>query len=177
MIINDNKKIILLHNPKTAGRYIFTSDNQTENKKLYNFINHSSAERIMSNEDYKDYQLFTFVRNPYNRFMSACGFTNNSFENGIKIAKSIIIDNEPIKLGWHICFKQQSLYYIKDIVIPFKYESVDDWKKFSEIFNIPIEDLNIKQDYYVSDEQKYQIDKIYKNIDSDIYNLYSLNIK
>ena len=174
MIINDDKKIILLHNPKTAGRYIFNADNQNENKKLYNFINHSSAEKLLNNKQYKDYQLYTFIRNPYNRFLSACGFIKNTFDHGIKIAKSIILDNKPIEFGWDICFKQQSLYYIKDIVISFKYESIEDWKQFSEIFNIPIDELNIKQDYNISEELKYKIDEIYKNVDVDIYNIYDI---
>ena len=85
MIINDVKKIILLHNPKTAGIYIFNADNQTENKRLYNLINHSSAQKFLNDKQYKDYKLYTFIRNPYNRFISACGFTKNTFDNGIKI--------------------------------------------------------------------------------------------
>ncbi len=87
MFIDEERKIIFVHNPKAAGSTIHVAI-----KDLYNFklgsperndpephIHHSSYQQILDmKKEYEEYYSFAAVRNPWGRLLSGyMDFTQN----------------------------------------------------------------------------------------------------
>tara|TARA_R100001086_G_scaffold203828_1_gene119802 strand:+ start:171 stop:785 length:615 start_codon:yes stop_codon:yes gene_type:complete len=75
MYINNEKKFIFIHVPKTAGSsiHIFFKDvfNVADRSDPLPDIHHQSVGSILDKDPiYKDYFKFAVVRNPYDRFLS-----------------------------------------------------------------------------------------------------------
>jgi len=77
MIINDEKKFIYIHSPKTGGTTIHALFDP--NKKWFNKPKHMKAcecIRHIGNEKFKKYTKFSFVRNPWERQVSLFEWIN-----------------------------------------------------------------------------------------------------
>ena len=203
MIINEEKKIILLHNPKTGGLSfeiyinIFNKKNNIRiyhnNKGVFNYIWCDHATFNMVYDIYGDeYTYYTFIRNPYNRYISAINYikdehmwNNDLGEKSFLLSptdkignlNSIILNKETIfniQDGlWypHLLYQSE---YINNKVNILKYESNEDWEIIKKIFDIPNYKVKIKKNYDISKEEIKLIDFLYREKDSEIYNIYNL---
>ncbi|MFO8053169.1 MAG: sulfotransferase family 2 domain-containing protein [Candidatus Omnitrophota bacterium] len=90
MLISHTYKFIFLHIPKTAGSSVAATLKRNLNKNDLLLCPHTKAVRLKltAKDKWKDYFKFTFVRNPWDRMVSAYFFLRN-FRNR-KIGKKSI---------------------------------------------------------------------------------------
>ena len=199
MIIDEESKVIFLHNPKCGGRFFRTVCAQNGLKTSLLHLGYYAEESNVDLAhvslinlprfvpDYKEYRIISFVRNPYNRFVS-----------GLNMA---LCENDKIKGIWELyrgsikdfCFHLLNLnYYEQDSIlrnqavpwlmpqsnfagktgIVLRYESLVDWRFLFNVFRIPNTNvLRIKEDYVLDDETKRMIRELYFD-DEEIFCLY-----
>lgn len=186
MIINVKDRIILLHNPKTGGRF----RNGACNNRYYHTPSielklpvKSTVEHIVYKDAKKSiadtfslYKVYTVIRNPYDRFVSAVNFAFNRFETDmesnvdnaltlLEADKSILFSHER---PW---FNPQSFYLGEGVHI-FQYESEDDWREIARMLDFDFSLVKIKPSYDLTDEQKKRIRDIYYPYDKAIFDIY-----
>lgn len=185
MIVNNKDKIIIIHNPKTGGRFLQSVNNNPIfinnlciNGSTLDLDIHATYPEIKNSIKNKDYKIYTVVRNPYNRFCSSFLFAfDRIFKGSINKDIDSVLDNleehKSIlyfkKSPW---FNPQSLYIGPDVNI-LKYESEEDWKFLSSMLNFNISKVKLSKDYTLTESQKERIKNLYK-IDSKIFELYNL---
>lgn len=191
MIANEEKKIVLLQNPKTGGRFKakalsngFERYEVTEyhcngclKKPVFPF--HITYEELREylGEDWRKFDIYTVIRNPYNRFVSAVNFKFKAIfkekENpSIDHALDVIEDNNhALELKKDtIWFCPQSKWLGEGVKV-LRYESIEDWNFLCELMGICKDEVHIKQDYILAEEQKQRIRQLYKD-DESIFNFY-----
>lgn len=189
MLINVKDRIILLHNPKTGGRFrgnvcgnkYFHSPSSIELKKPVRNVSHITYDqtREAMPETFDMYKIFTVVRNPYDRFVSAVNFCFDSvfeecgWEKSVDNALSLVESNEvgvlfSMDKPW---FTPQSLY-MGDKVEILKYENTDDWERLCRMLKFDFREVKIKPHYVLSGEQKERIKAIYGGYDKQIFEIY-----
>lgn len=199
MFIVEDKKIILLHNPKTGGLCLYPeihNDNiikvYKENKLNFKIEWCAHLTYKMVYHIYGDkYQYYTFVRNPYDRCISALNYlpdehdwykhyTNfelKKYDNNFNLCELLKNQNTVLNIQhdkwWYPHFLYQSEYADKNVNI-LKYESIEDWNTLKYILDIPDFEVKIKPSYNLSTIEKNAIDSIYREKDSEIYKLYNL---
>lgn len=189
MLINVKDRIILLHNPKTGGRFRgnvcgnkYYHTPSIELKKDIRNVSHVSYEELRKAmpDTFGMYKIFTVVRNPYDRFVSAVNFcfdnvlTEYGLEKSIDNALSIIEKNETgilfsLEKPW---FSPQSLYIGENVEI-LKYESIEDWGRLSRMLKFDKGLVHIKPHYELSKTQRERIRDIYYDYDKSIFNIYN----
>lgn len=191
MIINEDKKIVLLQNPKTGGR--FKASNLSNGFERYEIseyycdgekkspifpfhITYNELKEFLG-DDWEKYSIYTVIRNPYNRFVSAVNFKFRSIfkEKGkptIDHALDVIEKNkEVLKLKKDtIWFTPQSRWLGNGVKI-LKYESLEDWDFICDLIGICKGNIHIRAEYGITDEQKKRIKQLYKE-DKLIFEMY-----
>jgi len=196
MYINEESKVIFLHNPRCGGTYFrriclsngkrapYWSDYSEETNVDMAHISLRNLSRFIP--DYKDYKIISFIRNPYNRFVSALTKANseNTESNDIFIRYGTDVK----KFCQYLCSLN---YYDQDMIlrnqaIPWllpqsnfsdvntltlRYESLSDWNFLFNIFNISGATVNIKEDYELDRETMRMIRELYFD-DEEIFCLY-----
>ena len=172
MPINIKKKILFIHIPKCSGTYISKLLEMENNNFLYSLgnchilgrtlqhyplnmiINVINTYNIMNNLNINiiNYYIFTIIRNPYIRFMSAynqyphrCNKKFSEMINNMNITEfAVYLKNKVNKEGYDF-FKygafhqfEPMIYYIKDFE---KYNIKIDFIKMEEDYNDKIENL------------------------------------
>lgn len=186
MLINVKDRIILLHNPKTGGRFRegackerYFHTPSIELKKPVRNISHITYEEAKeAMPTFPLYKVITVIRNPYNRFVSAVNFSFNevfgcNLEKSINNALDMIEKNEIGVLFSSECpwFCPQNLYTGEGVEV-LKYENMDDWKRLCDILKFDITQVNIKSSYRLSRKQKNRIRGIYEAYDKEIFKIY-----
>lgn len=198
MNICEKNKVLLFHNPKTGGQFIrhelFKANGRGSAYKYWGpysreintdpgHINRLTIARFLP--DYRKYKLFSFVRNPYNRFISAFETARANQEG---MAKLIAKHPTPLRflrflesldyyeqdrilrspeVPW---FNPQSYYTGSDVEI-LRYESEQDWKYICDIFGIPHAQVKIKPDYTSDPEVHDMLFRLYFD-DERIFEIY-----
>lgn len=187
MLINVKDRIILLHNPKTGGRFRENACKERyfhtpsiELKKPVQDISHITYEEAKyAMPTFPMYKVITVVRNPYNRFASAVNFCFEEVFGGRGLEKSVnnaldLIEKNEIgfifskEKPW---FCPQSFYAVEGVEI-LRYESMDDWKRLCDLLKFDIRQVDIKSSYRLSKKQKARIRGIYECYDKEIFKLY-----
>lgn len=145
---------------------------------------------IDPNFNIKNYTVYSMVRNPYDRFVSAVKFKNFGDRKKIsdEVLNSLIEDelskieenSNYLKIGGgdlddnlHIVIVPQC-YWLGENVKLLKYENLDDWKVICDITGTPIDTIHIKSGYSISEEQKRRIKKAYYEYDKEVFDFYGL---
>lgn len=191
MIINEDKKIILLQNPKTGGRfkagnlsngferYEITEYYSNGEKKSPIFPFHITYKELKEflGKDWGKYSVYSVIRNPYNRFVSAVNFKFRSIfkekeKPTIDHALDIIEDNKNIiNINKNTIWFAPQIYWIGDSVKILRYESIEDWNFLCDMMGFCKDDIHIKEDYVLTDKQKERIKQLYKK-DKSIFEIY-----
>ena len=189
MMINVKDRIILLHNPKTGGRFrgnacgnkYFHSPSSIELKKPVRGVAHITYDQASEAmpDTFSLYKVFTVVRNPYDRFVSAVNFCFDSVFEGCGLVKSVdnalsLIERNEIGILFSMekpWFTPQSLYMGANVKV-LKYENPDDWKTLCRMLNFDFGKVRIKPHYTLSEEQKERIEAIYGVYDKRIFEIY-----
>lgn len=195
MLVNEDKKIILLQNPKTGGRFkAGECNNGFKEVLLQNYVDENGEIKpivyqwhVMYHElkswlgnDFDNWTIYVFVRNPYDRFVSSNNYKYKSTFGKTKLGtfEEMIVEaeNHPDIVTEHIdknvWFLPQS-YWLGDKVNILKYESINDWKIICDIMDIDINSVHIKKSYPLTDNQKERIRKLYHE-DEEIFKMYGL---
>jgi len=153
MFVSDKDKFIFFHTPKVAGSsiHIFFKDHYgltgVDRADPPPLIHHMSAKKFLDNNpNKKDYFKFAFVRNPFDRFVSAYSdFTqirNLNLTSFKDFCKSFPNSEFSGDIHW---IPQHKLLCDDETIVPDfigRYENIsDDLKKISNIigFNIDID--------------------------------------
>ena len=199
MIIDESTKTIFLHNPKCGGTFFQKSYKRchpTYPFQLYwslldketnvdlTHINIHTLPRFVP--DYLDYRVLTFVRNPYNRFVSAFQ-TAASFDPELKIFFEQHEFNAKKVCKYLLsCDYQEQDYFLRNLKRPWfmpqsnyfdhrttvlKYESLSDWNFILRAFNIHDAEVVIPEDKNMDDETRRMIRDLYFEDDS-VFALY-----
>lgn len=198
MNICEKKKTILFHNPKTGGQFIRRQlDRHGLSANAYEFwgpynreintdlghINRFTIGRYFA--EYRQYQLMTFVRNPYNRFISAM-----STARGNHTRMAAILHKYPDPLTFlhyldHLNYYEQDRilrspevpwfnpqsYYVGEGISILRYESEEDWQTICRIFDISETQVRIKSDYPFNQEAYDILRRLYFD-DAEIFEMY-----
>lgn len=188
MLINVKERVILLHNPKTGGRFRgnvcgnkYYHTPSIELKKDIRNVSHVSYEELREAmpDTFGMYKIFTVVRDPYDRFVSAVNFCFDNvlaeygLEKSIDNALSIIEKNGTgilfsLRKPW---FSPQSLYIGENVEI-LKYENIEDWGLLSRMLKFDKRLVHIKPHYGLSKTQRERIRNIYYDYDKNVFNIY-----
>lgn len=201
MIVDETTKTIFLHNPKCGGIFFrkchfkcHQNHVSRDYLKLYDeefnvdlgHINLNNLPRFIP--DYPDYKIIAFVRNPYNRFVTA-----------LKTAAThrVIIKNIGNRFDWDIrkiCnylsslnyFEQDKLlrstsipwlnpqsFYVNSSTITLRFESLSDWQFLMNIFKVTGAQVHIRPSYEMDNETKSMIRELYFD-DELIFKMYDL---
>lgn len=191
MIINQDKKIVLLQNPKTGGR--FRANSLSQGFKRYEIIDficngnpyktvfpfHLTCTELQKylGDEWDIYHKYTVIRNPYNRFVSAVNFRFRSVLRETSIpdldrALDIVESNPNIlQLQSNTIWFCPQCNWVGEGVKILRYESVDDWIFLCDMLGICKESIRIRSDYNLTEEQKRRIRQLYKD-DEFIFNFY-----
>lgn len=194
MLVNKERKIILLQNPKTGGRFkAGKKSNGFKEYLLQNYVENGEVKKtvypwhVMYHElkswlgdDFKNWTIYAFVRNPYDRFVSS---NNYKFKSTFGKTKAPTFDEMITEVELHpevitehkdkhVWYLPQS-YWIGEGVKVLKYESINDWKTICNVMGIDISDVKIKPSYDLTATQKSRIKALYKE-DEQIFNMYGL---
>lgn len=198
MNICEKNKTLLFHNPKTGGQFIrrelarcgmegnayeFWGPYSREINTDLGHINRFTISRFFPT--YKQYRLMTFVRNPYNRFISAMSTARG---NHFRMAAILREYPEPLvflryldslnyyeqdrilrtpEVPW---FNPQSYYAGKGVTV-LRYESPEDWKIVCDAFGIENAPVRIKPDYPYQQEAYDILRRLYFD-DEEIFEMY-----
>lgn len=183
MNIHEDKKVILFHNPKTGGQFIrrelarkpgmntayeYWGPYSREINTDLGHINRSTIPRFFPN--YQSYRMMTFVRNPYDRFISAMTTArgNNAWMAGVirKYPEALdflryidsldYYEQDRILRSPEIPWFNPQSYYVGEDVQVFHYESEKDWAYVCELFDIQSTNVKIKP-AYPYDRQVYDL--------------------
>lgn len=168
--------MILLHNPKTAGRFLTKAlADRGVNPYAHGFhVKYADVAKHNPNA-----RILTIVRNPYNRFASAVGFCySNVFRDG----KEPSVDNalDHFEKNPEFMFTKEALwfnpqsYWYGDRCEILQYESMEDWNKLHKLIGIDLNTIHIKEDYDLTDLQKSRIKRLYLPYDKLLFDLYKL---
>lgn len=199
MVIDETTKVIFLHNPKCGGTFFRKSyfnchglSNAYDYWKLYDetvntdlgHINLQNLPRFIP--DYKEYKIISFVRNPYNRFISGFKTASQYFPEIKRLGE---------RYGWNmtdICnelsilnYREQDLflrnpsipwlnpqcYYANSHVIVLRFESYNDWDFLLNLFCITGAKVHIREDYELENDTKMLIRDLYFD-DENIFKMY-----
>lgn len=199
MIIDEETKVIFLHNPKCGGIFFrnchFNSHHNhasSDYLKLYDkdlnvdlgHINLSNLPRFVP--DYQDYRIISFVRNPYNRFVTALrtaalhrSVIKNMGElynwNTKKICEYLLSLNyseqDALLRNLSIPWLNPQSNYVNPSTITLHFESRADWSFLMNIFKVTNADVHIRPDYELDDDTKKLIRDLYFD-DEAIFNMY-----
>lgn len=197
----ENTKTIWLHNPKTGGTFLRHRVLE-KNSRSTVMLNWAPYNREVNTDmghvnmhhlrrfvpDCDDYRIITFVRNPYDRYVS---FFNSSINNSAYIKNFYSqLGNDPLKFAE---FVQKSNYitqdrilrnpeipwlnpqsfYLNEKVEVLRYECLEDWNKAGEWLDFSTEKLVIKPPYEVKPELLEVLKEIYWE-DAGVFKLYNL---
>lgn len=200
MIVDQERKVIYLHNPKCGGTFLrdiyIEKYGKTDATKWWKLFSHQYGVDLghITYDDlprfipeWKDYRIITMIRNPYNRFYS-----------GIKELKSQLVPFElfSIKCSGHLIDEEwlslnkfqktyeflrnkripwitPQSYYMAEKIELLWYESEDDWEKLLDIFGLSAykERLKIAKDYAIPDAICGMIEKLYPE-DRELFSMY-----
>lgn len=199
MVIDETTKVIFLHNPKCGGTFFRDSYTACHGShqaydywKLYDETVHTDLGHINLQNlprfipDYKEYKIISFVRDPYNRFVSG-------FKEAVKFIPEVRSLGE--RYHWNmtdICnhltmlnYREQDFflrnpsipwlnpqsYYVNSDVIILHFESYNDWNFLLNIFRITGAKVHIRQDYELDNNTKKLIRDLYFD-DENIFRMY-----
>jgi len=181
--VSENRKFIYTRPGRTAGTSIVNSLGKTdmeEVSRLYYYKKGTNdwLENITDSEIENDYYKFTFVRNPFERLVSAwrafdknTGKVNSNFESFIRdrgVGHLLYENSEFTNDHWF----PQSNYAEYSVGSPFvdyvgKFESLEkDWKKLSN--EIEVNGTLTKKRYSITDYKSFYTKELVKVV-SDIY--------
>lgn len=194
MLVNKGEKIILLQNPKTGGRFkAREKSNGFKEYLLQNYVEDGEVKKtvypwhVMFHElkswlgdDFKNWTIYVFVRNPYDRFVSS---NNYKFKSTFGKTKAPTFDEMITEVELHpevitehkdkhVWYLPQS-YWIGSGVRVLRYESLDDWRIICDLMGIYISEIRIKPSYPLTDTQKSRIKALYRE-DEQIFKMYGL---
>ncbi|MCD7968760.1 MAG: sulfotransferase family protein [Alistipes sp.] len=189
MIVHELTKTIYLHNPKCGGTFL--QKEYERHHPNYSFSLYWSLPNPETNldtshihikaiprffPDYKDYKFITFVRNPYNRFVSAIktgagldGELNKVFSSldhdPNKICKFLLAQNYRVQDSFlrnysRPWFLPQSCYFDNSTII-LKYESLADWQFIMNLFGMKDSQVRIAADKNVDPETCAMLRRLY----------------
>lgn len=189
MIIDEKTKTIFLHNPKCGGMFFrrshWSSHHDCASKdylKLYDeelnvdlgHINLGNLPRFVP--DYQDYKMITFVRNPYNRFVTAlktaaihrevikhigdqCQWETKAICNHLLSLN--YSEQDALLRSTSIPWLNPQSNYVSASTIVLRFESLADWQFLMNVFNVTDAQVSIRPDYEVDDETKAMIRDLY----------------
>lgn len=205
--INFDKKIIYLHIPKTAGSYIQLILLKKYGFYVYNwcapdyqscvfsykgigissYFSQKSILEIIGIDDLDGYKKFTFVRNPYHRFISAWKFlVEKEYLSSTDTLESIIMNRENqsgiVYNHLFITQKEHMKEWIFDEVG--KFETLEeDLKCILNEFDIPVTHISEKYNVTISYGDpmrfytKFILEFVNQHFDEDFVNFGYLKIK
>ena len=172
------KKLVFIHIPKCGGTSIENTLNQGEQGYLWGYIEKTNKQLNFKGElqhlnflgyknyleNYKSFNYFTVVRNPFDRAISFYKYIlikDKNLKNRLKIDKNISFNEflKKINDNDEITFKDQS-FFLKD----------ENSKINEKIKILKLENLDINF-YKLLNEQKIKFNKIRKNNISKKFNL------
>lgn len=199
LIIDDSSKTIFLHNPKCGGTFLekaYVAHNPDVARRMFfglhgaetntdeAHINALTLPRFVPN--FKEYQIMTLVRNPYNRFVSAFNTApyfdplarhiwNKHGRDPQAVCEYLLScdfqtqDNflRNPKRPW---FMPQYLFMGADVKL-FRYESQEDWAYIFDRLGIRNVNVKIKPDYNIDDSTKAMLRDLYFD-DRRIFEMY-----
>jgi hypothetical protein len=177
MYISQEYKAIFFHNPKTAGRSLYKAFGFTEGNGLLNHFQPDWAKEMIFQSSWDQYWKFSFVRNPWDRYVSIYEFhrqseyirrnnlqcwnwaNNHSFTEWMHLNK-----NRFIHSAW---FAQPQTDWIDGCDAVFKFEELDS---AVEIINrhIPMKEVLVHRNKSVHAEYKFYYDRITAQTVADI---------
>lgn len=199
MILDEETKVIYLHNPKCGGLFFRNSHlNSRHNHasrdylKLYDeelnvdlgHINLSNLPRFVP--DYQDYKIVTFVRNPYNRFVTALKTAaihreviqhiGDQYQWETKAICNHLLslnysEQDALLRNTSIPWLNPQSNYVNASVIILRFESLADWQFLMNVFKIINAEVCVRADYEVDDETKAMIRDLYFD-DEVIFEMY-----
>lgn len=201
MFADEKTKTIFIHNPKTGGEFLkYEVHKLAPMEPVYRFwqqwtpevntdlghINRMNLARFVP--EYGDYKILVFVRNPYNRFISALKTTCNHYAEIRKIfegcgndvlkflhyidSQNYFIQDQFLRSASVPWLMPQSYYFPAGSVV-LKYENPEDWQFALNVFGVRDAAVRIKEDYPVNKDVLLLLKKLYWD-DSEIFKLYNL---
>lgn len=199
MIVDEQIKTIFLHNPKSGGtffRKVYTDAHHTDQAyrylRLYDErVNTDLGHISLGNlprfvPDCDEYRILSFVRNPYNRFVSALETTylhntlirqlgedcRGDVKQICRCLLSLSAYRQDMMLrNRRIPWLNPQSNYADHRTIVLRYESLADWRFLFHVFSVGEPEVRIKADYILDDETKSLIRKLYFD-DVNIFRLY-----
>lgn len=199
MVIDEETKVIFLHNPKCGGTFFRNSHyNSRHNNaasdyfKLYDeelnvdlgHVNLGNLPRFIP--DYQDYRVISFVRNPCNRFVTALKTASihriaikemcDRYEWDIKRICNYLLslnysEQDMFLRNPSIPWLNPQSNYVNSLTIILRFESLSDWHFLMNIFKVTNADIYIRLDYEMDDETKTMIRELYFD-DEMIFSMY-----
>lgn len=176
--IRTDKKFIYIHIPRTAGNSIASIDFVKINgSEKISFYKQQLEYGIIPGKTFDDFFKFTFVRNPYDRLVSAYFYffpekTKDDFNN-------FVLNELNLK---ELLFQPQYTFLCdenKNLLVDFvgKFENLDaDWRKIcnrvgAEYQELPILKPSEHDDYttYYNEELRQFVKEVYKD-DFELFN-------
>ena len=186
MIINVKDRVILLHNPKTGGRFRCRACNnkyyhapsaelKAPVKGMLSHLTYADAKKAIADTFYL-YKVYTGNRKPYDRNVSSVNFAFNVFETEMEanVDNALTLleaDNSILFSHERPWFNPQSFYLGEGVHI-FQYESEDDWRGIARMLDFNFSLVKIKPSYELTAEQKKRIRDIYYPYDKAIFDIY-----
>lgn len=200
MIVDEQMKVIFLHNPKSGGTFLREAYTKARGSgqayrylRLYNedvntdlgHINLGNLPRFVADCD--QYKILSFVRNPYNRFVSALQTTclhnplvrrldENCCGDVKKICRCLLslsaYRQDMILRNRRIPWLNPQSNYADHRTIVLRYESAADWRFLFNVFRIENAEVRIRGDYPMDEETKRLIRELYFD-DQVIFRLYA----
>lgn len=201
LIVDEPTKTIFLHNPKCGGSFIkrmYLNRNPNYPEPLHRLRNRYDIEINVHGAhidyynlprfipDYKDYKLISFIRNPYNRFVSAMHWSAGSnpkikqlmqeyLKDIKKICQHLIsldyTEQDSYLRNYNIPWTMPQSRFSGQDIITLKYESKQDWNFLLNLYNINNAEIKIKEDYSIDAETKKMIRQLYYD-DEEIFDQY-----
>lgn len=202
MIIDEKSKCIILHNPKCGGTFLhkcYWKGNPDDSDYLFwhlwtpedNIDRSHITSRLLPRfvPDFKDYKIFTFVRNPYNRFVSAFKTAAHYSPYLRKLLARVSFDPKQfceylLNLDYanqdailrntrHIWFMPQSEFYNGNVEV-LKFESLSDWQYIFNLLSLKASPVIIPEDYAIDQDTREMIKKLYFD-DYELFDKYDID--
>jgi len=131
-MINHKKKFIFLHIPKTGGVSIGQTLNQLSD--VYTPYEGFNIHYDVFDKDlFKDYFVFTFVRNPWDRFYSLYKFKSFLFKHSL----SYVIDNlEDLWMDFYYPQLKHKIQDSKEFLDSLRFNKIDPIETGKPFFNL-----------------------------------------